>query len=158
MTPLPPNFVTKIRYDTVTSCWFWTAHKDKQGYGRFKYRNKPCRAHRFAYEWKYGLILPGFLLIHKCYQPSCVNPDHMFIGGKYENAMHRNARPGGYWDRCKQRRELEKLFGPKVAVVKELNEDPFELVIECTDEGTALLTGIVSSLKEEEEHELRNCN
>jgi hypothetical protein len=67
-----------------SGCWLWMGTADKRGYGRFRVTRTPnvrMLAHRFAYERHYHVKLTRDQLVcHKCDNPSCVNPDHFFLG------------------------------------------------------------------------------
>lgn len=54
-----------------------------RGYGQF---GKPrIRAHRVSWELAYGPIPDGRWVLHKCDNPGCVNPDHLFLGDAQTN-------------------------------------------------------------------------
>jgi HNH endonuclease len=86
-------FWEKVR--TVNECWEWTAAKNKHGYGLFGAGSKGeiIVASRWSYMEANGDIPKGLCVCHKCDNPSCVRPDHLFLGTRTEN--HRDMMSKG---------------------------------------------------------------
>lgn len=75
-------------------CWAWLgATAGTMGYGRFWLNRGVVQAHRFSYERYVGPIPMGMLVLHRCDNPKCVNPDHLFLGTDFDN-LHDAMRKG----------------------------------------------------------------
>lgn len=66
-------------------CMEWTRNRQPAGYGKLTVRGRDVSAHRFAYELAYGAPLPGLSVLHKCDNPACINPAHLWLGTQGDN-------------------------------------------------------------------------
>ena len=74
-------------------CWEyrdWAVNHN--GYGRLWVGGRTVAAHRFAWELAYGPIPHGMQVCHRCDNPPCVRPDHLFLGTARDNARDRDAK------------------------------------------------------------------
>jgi hypothetical protein len=72
--------------DPMSGCWIWMgAIEDERGYGLVYVGAKRTGAHRYSWQLHNGPIPDGVLVCHRCDVPSCVNPDHLFLGSKKDN-------------------------------------------------------------------------
>lgn len=83
MTKLPDRFLSKV--EITDDCWIWKAALTQEGYGTFWWDGKTGPAHRYAWSYYHGDIPKRMVICHSCDIPSCVNPNHLFIGTVQDN-------------------------------------------------------------------------
>ena len=97
--------------DQTGECWPYLQSLDKDGYGQFYYHRKNWRAHRLAWHFANGPIPVGQQVLHRCDNPRCCRPEHLWLGTVGDNVRdmmlkgrHRNHVTGRLLERMGVRR------------------------------------------------------
>jgi hypothetical protein len=91
MKTLGERFWEKVNKDgpvirpELGPCWIWKGAKNSLGYGHIFKDGSEVYAHRLSYEFAYGSVPEGLDILHKCDNPTCIRPDHLFPGTHKQN-------------------------------------------------------------------------
>jgi hypothetical protein len=127
---LPLRFWVKA--DLTETCWIWTATRKRKelgrSYGAFSWQGKSQSVHRLIWKLLYGEIPPKMVICHKCDNPPCFNPSHLFLGTTADNAADCNRKGRHSWG-------IPKLRGEQVHNAKFTDEQVREIKIELANGG-----------------------
>lgn len=113
------NFWAKVETHGAAECWPWRGAINNKGYGNVKWEGRYTPAHRVAYALTYGAFPPKAWVLHKCDNPPCCNPDHLFLGNAKMNSEDAVAK--GRMAQ-KERHGRRKLGQAQVNAIRELHE------------------------------------
>ena len=84
------NFWGNIDVKSREECWNWQGSTTKDGYGMFTMYYKTYLTHRLAWKNRNGDIPKGLFVLHKCDNPKCCNPEHLFLGTQKDNMKNKS--------------------------------------------------------------------
>lgn len=79
------RFWNKVAKRSAGECWEWRGKLHPDGYAQFRVDGIETLVHRFSWELHYGAIPKEMCVLHRCDKPSCVNPNHLFLGTQKDN-------------------------------------------------------------------------
>ena len=89
----PEHFWTHVERASSEECWLWSGRLNDRGYGVLDYRkHRNTGAHRVSWALTHGGDLPTAWVLHRCDNPRCVNPSHLFLGDAVTNNRDRAAK------------------------------------------------------------------
>lgn len=101
-------FWDKVDKKTKNKCWNWKASLQRGGYGSFHLRClDTARAHRVSWMIHFGKT--KLHVLHKCDNPKCVNPNHLFLGDEKKNILDM-VEKGRHWNQIKKRCKRGHVF------------------------------------------------
>lgn len=102
------------KFEKVDGCWEWMGYRNRTGYGGIGVplsgRNSyfvQRYAHRVSWELYRGPIPDKICVCHRCDNPSCVNPDHLFLGSRKDNTQDM-VKKGRHIEGARKRGEARK--------------------------------------------------
>jgi len=124
--------------DKVPGCWLWKGYRTVYGYGMSYHNGKRVPAHRLSWTVNRGPIPRGKCVLHRCDSRACVNPEHLFIGTKTDNAADRHAKNR---DASGETHGRSKLTAPDVVNIRATLAKG-----EATQRALAIRYGVAKSL------------
>lgn len=95
--PIRPTLEQRLwsKIDCSSDCWLWTASTNTKGYGQIKFKGTMLRVPRVVWELTHGPIPPGMFVCHRCDNPPCCRPEHLFLGSPADNMTDKMAKGRG---------------------------------------------------------------
>src|ERR1700744_692885 len=110
---------------TSNGCWEWVGAKDLKGYGTLMIRDphkRLAKAHRLSWELHEGAIPAKMCVLHKCDNPSCVNPRHLFIGTQRDNQR----------DKVEKNRQAKGIVHGRVVLTEDQVREIRTIYVHCS--------------------------
>jgi hypothetical protein len=121
------RFWSKVDKRSQDECWPWKASANSGGYGAIKVNGKAEKAHRVSWKIHNGSIpyhdsAHGMCVLHKCDNPGCVNPNHLFLGTNADN-MKDMVLKGRSADKSGEKNENVKLTASQVREIRRRHKE-----------------------------------
>ncbi len=108
--------------NNTETCWLWTGGRSTRGYGEISLGGYRDRAHRVSWTIHYGPIPEDGVICHRCDNPPCVRPDHLFLGTQADNVKDMTDK-GRRVVVCGEKQHLAKLTVSDVLEIRRRSEE-----------------------------------
>ncbi len=133
------------RLDMSGDCWLWTGPLNNEGRGRLYWRGSNKMHHRVVWEILVGPIPEGAFVCHHCDNPTCANPEHMYLGDQFTNMRDMISR-GRHWAQ-KNPEEARKIGKKLIAGYRHLQRGPGSPNAKLTIEQVAAIRTMEKPVK-----------
>lgn len=136
-------FLSKVIKQQDNACWKWNGAKFPTGYGQMFFMGKCINASRASWIIHYGLIKNKLWVLHKCDNPECTNPEHLFLGTCKDNVRD-SINKGRRIITNGDHRKESKLNSQKVIEIRRLinQNTPYKEIMEKFSISMASISGI----------------
>lgn len=113
-------YLNQVINNGIENCWGWNGAAPT-GYGQLKYNKENWLAHRFSYTYYFGKIPDDMFVCHKCDNPICSNPGHLFLGTSEQNFQDmRKKNRHAHGEKCGNSRINEQIV---IEIIDRLNNN-----------------------------------
>jgi len=131
---LSDHHLNRYKLKEDTGCWIWTGCVHVKGYGRLKAVGKDWYAHRYFFARLTQTKIPkGAFICHHCDTPTCVNPEHLYLGDQQTNvsdALNRERYHGPKKPTRGEKTPWHKLTEEDVLAIRASSKTQTELAAE----------------------------
>ena len=140
------RFLKKVDLsETHTKCHIWLASKNKTGHGMFSVMGKTIPASRYSFMMYKGEVADHEVVTQTCFNPSCVNPEHLELSNKRKIGKRLTIRPeqlitGSISFLNRLKKERPDLTSKIEDLIAEINNPPTEVNFEDIDPFSTTLS------------------
>ena len=85
-------FWRRVAIRSANECWEWRGSRLPTGYGMLRWGHRKIYSHRLAFALAYGVLPKWLRVLHRCDNPPCCNPAHLWAGTDLENMRDRDEK------------------------------------------------------------------
>ena len=140
------RFLKKVdQSEAHTKCHIWLASKNKTGHGMFSVMGKTIPASRYSFMMYNGDVTPHEVVTQTCFNPSCVNPEHLELSDKRKLGKRISVNPaqlesGSINFLVRLKKERPDLVNKIEELINEINNPPTEVNFEDIDPFSSTLS------------------